>query len=970
MSSMRNAVYVLRKIFGKDFLLEPVKDTIKINPSCDMLTDAPISLPDMEDSAGICSRELLQDFFLKNNQMYNEWLERERRSVKETMLKRLKYEAEKALGEKNYPRAEDLCVRLLKMDEFDEYAYRQLIEIYQADGEYARAIALYEKMEKMFAGELAAEPSAELRSLIEEIKGRRRREFSAFAGRKNPGQGQLAFFGRERETDTLSGELADFIAGNGRRAVVVTGEGGVGKTFLIRNVLSSCLEGDPLVLSSACHRTEEKYLLKPWHNILKRLLKEEGDTKFARLTGAVSSVFPFIGGEIAGEQKDYFSGASYRNIEKSIVSLLLEAAAKKRLILFFDDLQWSDEMTISLIRSVMTSDDTNSIYFMITYKEEAASTANAERFIGNMKLAGLMRELPLRRFGFDETVTMMNCLLPNHEFPSGFDARFYEETGGSPFFIVEMANHIKESGALGGITPNIRDVIKNRIGYLSLECAGVLEHIAIFLGGVSFDTLVRFSRRDELELAEIIAELIGKQFLREEEQPDCILLVFTHQKIPEYIYANMPRVKKRLLHSRAGLCLEEGLAGGKEDMMLYPRLIYHFERGAMKIKYLKYTVKYVHSYMAAAHEYFPVVDASVVKDDGRSLRKLSESVGATMDSTVNKVAQLLQALVLEQGEDFRTWDAETHEVVSDCLHLTGRYQILNCCYDEGVRSITRLKEINAARRTPREAENMEKANKQLLYIHINRGDPGNMLAIIDETIPQLPPSDREKAAVWRRMRGMGRIMSGRLDEGTSDLQAAIEVFKNCGDKHKYIYNLAASHAWLGEAKRHAFDHIGAAECYARAVETMSALYWAGGGATFYTYAGMNAFDSGNFAAAERNLKQALLRYDRVTLLWGRGLAHAYCALLSWRNGRRDDVLSHLPLALKNAEKLDSNYERGVIDRVKAQIAASIGNDCRTAEFFASVLTGTSQELAERAERCLSGVFSPVDRKYLRELKYS
>lgn len=972
MSSMRNAIYVLRKLFGKDFLIEPVKNTIQINPKYSMEVDV-ATFSTGSDGVDFYQGALLEDFYLKDNNLYNEWVEAERQRYAELYQNRLRAGIDDAFAKGDYARCETLCKALIESDEFDESGYFGLIRLYHKNHEYLKAVTLYEKLEKLYMEELFEVPSPRTRELIEVVKAEQKRDFSEWIEKKTDTKAESKpsafFFGRKRESAQIAGQIETFLLGERAQSVVLTGEGGVGKTFLAENVLSSFSDReDILILESVCYRGEEKYTLKPWQKILKRLIEEDRSGEHAWITDAISTVLPFMrSGRPKHKQKDDVGVVNYQNLEQSIAEMLVQMGAKRKMILFFDDVQWADESSLSLIRHIMTLGANTTVLFVMTFKEEAVSGDYTERFLENMKLTGLLDSLPLGRFSYDDTLSMTRLLLPEHAFTRDFGLQFYCETEGNPFFIVEMVNNIKDKGSLDDITPNIRDVIKNRISYLTQECQSLLELMSLFFEGVSFDVLLDLSKKGEMELADALEQLLTRHFIREDVESGEIVYRFTHQKIPEYIYKNMSQAKKRILHAKAARCFELQFDNSRDDFMLCTKLIYHFERAGERLKYLKYTVRYMHGYLGVAHEYFPVVSKGII-DDARGRALLAGNAYNAMHDRIEEVSGLLESLMQELNEDFTTWDEETFDTISESYHLIGRYHILNCDYVRGVKYIEQLKRINGQAENARQADYLVKANKQLLYIHINMGNPSDMLAVIHETFALLPMlGDAEKTAVWTRMRGMGEIMSGMLPEGEVDLLTAAEIFKNCRDRNKYLYNLAATYAWLGESKRHQRASGEADAFYKKAIDTLNNFHWVGGGATFYSYAGMNAYDSGDYETAERHLQNAFSRYDKVTQLWGRGLARAYAALLAADRKEYGEAYENLLLAQKNADKLDSFYEKGVISRVRAQLARRMERDTLLTEALRGAVEKSSKEYAREAQEYLKNVYSPVDAAYLEEL---
>ena len=172
-SNMRNAIYVIRREFGRDFLVGASKNVIQINPEIridldiDRFNDK--NLTDFSFYAG----DFLENFYLKDNEYYNEWLLNNRQHYRGLLQERLKESIVAAFQDERYKDCELECQKLMALDEFDEFGYVYLIEIYRARGEYSSAVALYDRLEKLLSEELFQSPSEEITALVQNIRQER-----------------------------------------------------------------------------------------------------------------------------------------------------------------------------------------------------------------------------------------------------------------------------------------------------------------------------------------------------------------------------------------------------------------------------------------------------------------------------------------------------------------------------------------------------------------------------------------------------------------------------------------------------------------------------------------------------------------------------------------------------------------------------------------------------------------------------
>ena len=125
-SNMRNAIYVLRKAFGANFLLETQKNVIEINPQYTVQVDLTHFLQDKNGPVEEYPGDFLEEFYLKDNEYFNEWVLSVRQNYNRVYLERLKGEILRSFEGQQWARCEVCCLRLLELDEYDEAVYCHL----------------------------------------------------------------------------------------------------------------------------------------------------------------------------------------------------------------------------------------------------------------------------------------------------------------------------------------------------------------------------------------------------------------------------------------------------------------------------------------------------------------------------------------------------------------------------------------------------------------------------------------------------------------------------------------------------------------------------------------------------------------------------------------------------------------------------------------------------------------------------
>ena len=223
--------------------------------------------------------------------------------------------------------------------------------------------------------------------------------------------------GREEERGKLVDDILQFSGGRGAISLAVTGEAGIGKTQLFQTVLSSIGKTEAAIYETCCYRAEENYVLKPWQNIFEQLgrdLKNRASGADATLfRAAVSRAFPYLWQvdlEKAIDQDDITTESGSSNL-RAITYALMRLSHAQRMIFYFDDLQWADSVSISLIRDILTSDKNHRILFLFGVRDERHQYVGS--FLEEMKAARFLSELQLPRFSVDETGQLADLLLPD-----------------------------------------------------------------------------------------------------------------------------------------------------------------------------------------------------------------------------------------------------------------------------------------------------------------------------------------------------------------------------------------------------------------------------------------------------------------------------------------------------------------------------------------------------------------------------
>ncbi|WP_176461741.1 AAA family ATPase [Anaeromicrobium sediminis] len=927
--NLRNAIYTIKKFISKDIIIKKGNEVIEINPK--YLENVDINkflYVDSSEIINIYVGDFLDKFTIKDSCEFQEWVEFKRQEYRDMFIDKLIKGIENHIERDELIIGKKYCKRLIKLDEFDERAYRLLIDIYERQGSYNKCLDLYKKLEKLLNDELLISPDHLTKKRIENVKNKRIEEKDHMKKYNDLNYlndlkedclgGNGFFYGRDKELKKIIDNFKKFYNEHTTKSVCLMGEMGIGKSKTATECLNIIKNiSNQHVLTTQCYKAEEKYLLKCWNDIfngISKIIKKDQISISKKLINIVSLTFPNFdfNNEYSLNCTEKLDFLKYQTAENAIVELLIQVSKNKKIIIYIDDFQWADELSISLLRSIITRDKNKSILFIINCREN--SNRYVEEFLLDMFKYNLIDKIKLERFTEEETIEFTKKVLDTTKLDLQVKKGIYKETEGNVFFLVEILNNIKENKKFHKITPKIQDVLKNRIMPISESGKKILDILSIFFNKTTYEILEDISLTGGLDLVEIIDELIKKNLIVEKGNLEEVYYEFTHQKIREYIYGDMSLSKKRILHNRAGETLEKKLKNNKRDVIMYSQLIYHFERCGKKYKVLKYKIKYLYEYLQFTHEVFPLVyfkgnEKKTFLDRRITNRQIKKSIGE------------MELLLDEVRDDMKGEDGIN--LICEYLHMIGRFHIRQGEYEKGKKYIYELINISEENHMER---NIIKAYRQLMCYHINTYNTRGMKTTIDKALSivrefKVP----EEEAIWWRLKGLLYIMKGEYEEGEKLLSSAIEVFERSKERYKYISNLAAAYNWIGESKKNVKDYENALKYFNKAIDMNKKYGLTEALCVFNTNAGQVAYEMGDYGGAERYLSNALKYYEKVDTLWLRSLAHTYYGMVLFHKGEYNKCVSSLIYANKYCTKLESPYETGIFYRRMAELKRKIKN---------------------------------------------
>lgn len=445
------------------------------------------------------------------------------------------------------PTAIACAEKLVAQDLLAEANHQLLMRLHVANHDRASAVRIYHQLKVLLRRELGVSPGPDSVSLFERVlksdpptAGLRTRPAST--------RGNMpAIVGRISERDLLQ-DTWERAASSGPRALILSGEPGVGKTRLAEELLQMA-EGDGhAVARGRCYSGRGQVAYAPvatWlrSDILRRVWAQLSLFQLSELARLV----PEIREEYPAADEPLSPTESWQKVKLYESLQAVIAKSSRPLLLFIDDLQWCDSDSLEWIHQLLGSDAARRILLLGTVRaEETGRDHPFSSFITELRQKALVVEVAVEPLDAIETMELARQEA-NEPLTEERLEDIYQWTKGNPLFVLESVRAGLQRG-------RVHAVINARLANLSagsFELAGLASIVG---RPFSFELLERASDWDERSLSLALEELWQRRII---EGRGGAAYDFTHDRVRDVVRAELSPVRARYLHRRVGRALTD-----------------------------------------------------------------------------------------------------------------------------------------------------------------------------------------------------------------------------------------------------------------------------------------------------------------------------------------------------------------------------------------------------------------------------
>jgi DNA-binding CsgD family transcriptional regulator/tetratricopeptide (TPR) repeat protein len=373
------------------------------------------------------------------------------------------------------------------------------------------------------------------------------------------------FAGRARELQAVADCLARLEAGQGG-AILVSGEPGIGKTSLARQVEARAADLGVPVAWGSCAEDEGTPPLWPWRQILAGSAARPAPGDGPR--GQASRILPgVVGQNRSGAAAPPPDGSERFRLFESLTAEVTAAAVRAGLVVVLDDLQWADPMSAMLLAHLGRDLPASRVLVVAAYRDQELGL----NVPAQAAVAALVREpdtVQLRLAGLAEAeVADQLAAAFGHRFDSRVVAGVASRTKGNPFFVAELGRLVNDAAAAGqaeagswltGLPEGVRAVIGQRLARLPASCRDVLTTAAVIAPAIDVRTVAAAGGlTTDIVLAALDTAAAAGLVRTAPGEP----AEFSHALVRDAIRAEVPPSRQLGMHRRAAEHLELAHAG-------------------------------------------------------------------------------------------------------------------------------------------------------------------------------------------------------------------------------------------------------------------------------------------------------------------------------------------------------------------------------------------------------------------------
>lgn len=677
-AQLYKALHHIRKAFARhnekaEDWIEITDDLIRIDPPEGFVTDVGLfekaarsgiknqNISELERAASMYSGEFLP------MDRYAQWASLPREHYRQLHLDVLATLANRYEDRGDLSEAAEMLRQALEKEPTLETAHRGLMRVFAKKGQATRAFHQYEVCREILGKELGVDPSTETVKTLDDIREgqlgeekKQRGHRTLFSGLPKP------VIGRVEECNRIEHFLDKLSNGQGG-GLIISGEAGIGKTRLIRELILRARRKDMPFYLGRTGDGSGKVAYGPFIELFDDMLyrKPELEKELPVELGRLVPAFKGEGDPAPHADKLAAKGHLFARVHR----LFSKLANEDHSVVILEDLHAADRGSRELFSYLIRYLDRLPVLLVATLRKEEGEPVP--------EIISDFREQPvemieLAPLTYEEHIALLQQYAEDVIIGTDTANHIYQLAEGNPLYALELLRHYREkdntdrqqqsrvSDKLPGspvsenIPSSLRHLVEQKLEKLSPPAHHLLYIAAVIGRQVPYELLAFVWNSDDSsanqELFNALEEVIKARLLEEQG----LDYSFRHALVQETIYSSISQARRRILHRQ----IAERLLELSEDVREAPveQIAWHYLGAGEMLEGAQYLIR--------AGER---AESTYAHED--ALQRYHDAC-KVLDNVENKQAQKLKSEILER--------------IGDVYRACGRLETSYDAYEEAV----------------------------------------------------------------------------------------------------------------------------------------------------------------------------------------------------------------------------------------------------------------------------------------------
>jgi hypothetical protein len=392
--------------------------------------------------------------------------------------------------------------------------------------------------------------------------------------------------------------------------LIFEGADGMGKTEFLGAIRQSLPKNKiwQVAVNGIAHEAFRPYYMIT--NILVELLNQQPDKGKKVLEGLTPKATNYLSYILPQLEKP--ENLSHQEDEKTLseqlfdhlIHFILELLDSRHFLLLIDDMHYSDEATLFLLRRLLLRRDIP-LFICGTASDIRLDNVRGETIPLEQFLAAFEQELNISRLNLapltaNDIADHFQRIFPDISLPENFEKVLAQLTQGNVLFINGILRKLVLDGKVtltgqqwvvkdiedGYLPSSLEEIVSQKIAALDKEGRKLLDHAAIFGKNVSLSMLAGGSKSMEIKVQEFVDQAVTQGLISSEFKENDEIIGFLSRRVLEITYGAIQEDRKQELHGRIGT-YQKNL----HNQHLLPSaatIAYHFQLSANREKALLY----------------------------------------------------------------------------------------------------------------------------------------------------------------------------------------------------------------------------------------------------------------------------------------------------------------------------------------------------------------------------------------------